>query len=86
MPAPLQQDFNDDWQWVEALRAYVDPLILKMLTDCGDTLPRSLVPAVSEDDSWEPAHAFEDARSRRVIGFDPDMDCYTSPTWGFHAR
>jgi hypothetical protein len=56
-----------------------DALVLKMLADADGAILGWQVPAISDDQSWEPAHAFEDALGRGVIEFDADTDCYVHP-------
>lgn len=59
-----------------------DARVLAMLADADGAILHWQVPAISDDDSWEPAHAFEDALGRDVILFDADDDCYVHP----HAK
>jgi hypothetical protein len=60
----------------EEICAVSDARVLAMLAENDGAILYWQVPAISEDESWEPAHAFEDALGRGVIRFDGDSDCY----------
>jgi hypothetical protein len=61
------------------MHAETDALVLAMLAEADGAILGWQIPAISEDESWEPAHAFEDALGRGVITFDGDADCYVHP-------